>query len=223
MGKLTLHGATVSPFVRKVKLVLLEKGIDHDHEPSAPSQDPEFLKISPLGKIPVLIDEEGRAINDSSVIVSYLEDRFPEKSVLPQDSYQRSRARWFEEYADGVVSPNLVFGIFGQRIVMPYFFGTPTNEETVQAAIESAPKFLSYLEAEIKGKDYFVENTYGLADISIASTFCNLRHADFHIDQEKFPELAKWFERLLGREDVQQLLQGEKGFIDSLKAKAQSA
>ena len=171
MGKITLHGVSVSPFVRKVKLVLIEKGVDHDHIPAPPSQEAEFLKISPLGKIPVLLDEEGRAINDSSVIVSYLEDRFPEKSVLSQDPYQRAKARWFEEYADGTISPNLVFGLFGKKIVMPLFFGTPTNEETVQAALDSAPKLLGYLETEIAGKDYFVENTYGLADISPCKHF----------------------------------------------------
>ena len=222
MEKITLHGVTLSPFVRKVKVFLIEKKVDHNHEQAAPSQDPEFLKISPMGKIPVLVDEQGRAINDSSVIVSYLEERFPEKNLLPKDPYQRSRARWFEEYADSVIAPNLVFGIFGQKIVMPYLFGKPTDEAVVKTAMENAPKIFRYLEEQLKDKDYFVENIYSLADIAVASNLCNLNHADYHVDGTDYPELAKWFSRVTSRDYFQDLIKAEKAFIENLKAKAQA-
>ncbi|BBM86819.1 glutathione S-transferase family protein [Candidatus Uabimicrobium amorphum] len=221
MGKLTLHGVTLSPFVRKVKILLIEKGIDHDHVMAPPSQDPEFLKISPLGKIPVLVDEEGRAINDSSAIVNYLEERFPQNSALPTDPYHRARARWFEAYSGSTFAPAIVFGIFGQRIVMPLLAGQPTDENVVKEAIESAPKFLNYLEQEIKGKEYFVNNTYSLADICVASNFINLQHADYEIDAEKYPELAKWYQSIVSREHYQQLIAGEKQALAGMQAKMQ--
>ena len=221
MGKLTLHGVTLSPFVRKIKIIMIEKGIDHEQVMTPPSQDPEFLKISPLGKIPALVDEEGRAINDSSVMVNYLEERFPEKPVLPTDAYSRARARWFEAYSGSSFAPALVFGIFGQRIVRPFLFGEATDENVVKEAIESAPKFFGYLEQEIKGKEYFVDNTYGLADISIACNFINLQHANFEIDAEKFPELASWYKRVTSREHYQQLIAGEQKALEGMKAKAQ--
>ncbi|WP_372365234.1 glutathione S-transferase family protein [Candidatus Uabimicrobium sp. HlEnr_7] len=220
MGKLTLHGVTLSPFVRKIKVLLIEKGVEHDHVPVPPSQEAEFLKISPLGKIPVLVDEDGRAINDSSVMVSYLEERFPNNSALPEDPYDRARARWFEAYASSSFAPALVFGIFGQRVVMPYLFGTPTDEKVVEEALAAAPKYLGYLESELGDSDYFVNNTYSLADIALASNFCNLLHGDYHIDAEKYPKLAKWFARVIEREHYQEILKQEKAFVADLKSKA---
>lgn len=215
MGKLALHGSTVSPFVRKVKIVLIEKSIDHDSLSAFPSQEAEFLKISPLGKIPALTDEEGRCINDSSVMIAYLEERFPEKSVLPQDLYSKAQARWFEEYADSTIAPTLVFGIFGQKIIRPFAFNQPTDEKVVSEAIAAAPKILEYLEGEIKGKDYFVENTYGLADISLACMFDNLDYADFKIDNDKYPSLSKWYTSISER--YSDIIAADKEFIEKLK------
>ncbi len=220
MSSLTLHGPTLSPYVRKVKLILLAKGIEHSQEQTPPSQDPEFLKISPLGKIPVLLDEQGRPINDSSIIANYLEERYPENSLLPEDVYDRAQARWFEEYADSAVNPVLVFGLFGQKIIQPCFFNNPTDEAVVENALAQAPKFLEYLEKQIAGKTYFVGNKYSLADISLACTFCCLSHADFHIDAEKYPSLAAWFKGIMDRPEYQEIMAGEKAFLAQVMNKA---
>ena len=64
----TLYGVGLSPFVRKVRVVLAEKSVPYDHDPVVPGNpDPEDRKMSPLGKIPALRDGD-RAFSDSSVI-----------------------------------------------------------------------------------------------------------------------------------------------------------
>src|ERR1700752_1645834 len=93
---LKIYGALLSPFVRKVRAVLAEKQVQYALVPANPFEKSEnFLKLSPLGRIPALEDEEHRHLADSSVIVEYLEERFPSPALFPKDPYHRARVRWF--------------------------------------------------------------------------------------------------------------------------------
>jgi glutathione S-transferase len=95
---ITLYGAALSPFVRKVRVVLAEKGITYTLDPVspfAPSED--FLAISPLKRIPVLRDEsEGpdATLPDSSAICAYLERKYPATPVYPTQPFAYGRALW---------------------------------------------------------------------------------------------------------------------------------
>jgi glutathione S-transferase len=103
----TLYATLGSPFVRKVVVALGEKGIAFDHDPVLPfGPNPEYRKISPLGKIPAFRDGD-RTLADSSVIIAYLERTHPEPALYPSDPYQFARVPWFEEYGDGGLSPIL--------------------------------------------------------------------------------------------------------------------
>ena len=222
MSKPALYGATLSPFVRKIKVMLLEKKIDHDHESITPfEKTPEFLKASPLGKIPYLKDANGRTVNDSSIIAMFLEESYPENPLFPEDPYERAQVRWLEEYMDTEIA-TLVFGLFGQKIVRAMFMGEAVDEEVVKAAEEKAPSVLEYLESQIHGKQFFVANMLTIADISIASAFCNLKHVDFTIDSDKFPELANWFERIVQRESFSGIMAAETEMLNKTREKAKS-
>ncbi len=94
---LTLYGAPLSPFVRKVRLLLAEKGLDYQLEAIAPFGQPAWYReISPLGRIPALRDGD-LALADSSVICQYLEERYPEPPNLQGDApASRAAVRWLE-------------------------------------------------------------------------------------------------------------------------------
>ena len=95
---LILYGATLSPFVRKVRLLLAEKGLDYQLEIVAPFNQPDwFMEISPLGRIPALRDGE-LTLADSGVIAQYLEEQYPEAPALyGRDAVERARIRWLEK------------------------------------------------------------------------------------------------------------------------------
>ena len=103
---LTLYGAPLSPFVRKVRLLLAEKGLDYQLEAIAPFGQPAWYReISPLGRIPALRDGD-LALADSSVICQYLEERYPEPPNLQGDAPAgRAAVRWLEKYADYEIAP----------------------------------------------------------------------------------------------------------------------
>ena len=100
----TLHGAALSPFVRKVRIALKEKGISYEHDPVVPfNVSDDFKKMSPLGKIPVWTPKPGVHIPDSSVIIAYLERTGTKPALYPENPEDFARALFIEEYVDTAV------------------------------------------------------------------------------------------------------------------------
>src|SRR5262245_50540105 len=149
----TVLGVGLSPFVRKVRVALAEKGVPYDIVPVFPqATDEEFRKISPLGKIPALRDGD-KGFSDSSVINLYLEKKHPSPALYPSDPFEYARALWFEEYADSAMVNVIGPKIFFERCVNPKFFNKPTNEEAVGKAVnEELPPVLQYLENQLTGE-----------------------------------------------------------------------
>jgi glutathione S-transferase len=89
---LKLHGFPVSNYTNMVAFALLEKGVPFEYVLTMPEQGTEFLARSPRGKVPFLETPQGY-INETSVILDYLEDAGQGKPLLPQDPYERAVAR----------------------------------------------------------------------------------------------------------------------------------
>jgi glutathione S-transferase len=197
--------------------VLTEKQIGYELIATNPfDKSAEFLKRSPLGRIPALEDEQGRPLADSTVIVEYLEDRFPTPPVFPKDPYDRGRVRWFDEYADGGMAPSLTAKIFFQRVISAKLIKGGCDENVVASALKELPTFLAYLEGELAGREYLVADTFTLADISVASQLVNLRHAGVEVDAAKYPQLAAWFARIVERPSLKALVEQDQGFLSRL-------
>lgn len=210
----TIHGANISPFVRKVRVFLAEKNLPYQLEPVNPfTAGPEFRKISPLGKIPVY-QEGDVTLADSSVICAYLERIHPEPALYPKDPYEYARALWFEEYGDGGLV-NLTGTIFRQRIVMPLFFKQPTDEAAVQKAIaEQVPPMFDYLEGQVaESITPLVGKSFSIGDIGVATQFVNLRHAGVTVDAQRWPKLARYISSVHGRPSFQSLIAEEEAVL----------
>ena len=149
--RVTIIGSFVSPYVRKVLACLNLKGIAYEVDPITPFYgNDEFARLSPLRRIPVLIDGDFSA-SDSSVICAYLEEAYPGHPLLPADPRDRARARWFEEYADTRLGDLLIWGLFYQRVVRPLVWGEPGDEQRIEQTLSTdLPAALHYLEAEEK-------------------------------------------------------------------------
>ena len=144
-----LLGVHLSPFVRKVAVVLTIKGLDYKQEPIMPgSADPDFRAMSPLGKIPVLVDGD-LAVADSSAICEYLEEKYPEPTVMPTDVGLRARARFLEEFGDSKLVET-ASQIFIEKFLNPNIFGKEADLERVaRVENELLPPYLDYLESQV--------------------------------------------------------------------------
>lgn len=214
---LKLIGAGLSPFVRKVRVVLAEKGLAHEHEPLTPfGPNPEYRKLHPLGKIPTLTDGD-RVIPDSSAIVVYLEKLAPSPPLISADAYQAARTVWYEEYADsalvGACTP-----FFQQRVLFPLFMKRPGDEAVVaKTAAEAIPPVFAYVEREIGENEYLVGNRFSLADISVASPFVNYQHGGGTIDRGQYPRLASYVERIHARPSFKGFIAEEQGLLAKMR------
>lgn len=210
----TLYGVNASPFVRKVRVVLAEKKLPYDHDPVMPgSPDPDYRKMSPLGKIPAFRDGD-RTLCDSSVICQYIERTHPEPRMYPQDPYEFARALWLEEYADTALVE--VFGpkIFFPRIVGKRFMGKEPDETAIQKAIdEELPPRFDYLESQLGSGPYLVGDRFTIADVAVTSMFANLQHAGVRVDAARWPKLAKYVATHLTRPSFAALIQEEQAFL----------
>lgn len=194
---LTIIGSYVSPYVRKVLACMNLKGLDYEVDPITPFfGNDEFRRLSPLCRIPVLIDGDF-AVSDSSVICAYLDEAYPGHQLFPPGAKDRARARWFEEYADTRLGDLFIWSLFYQKVVRPRVWGEPTDQTRVAKAIDQdIPEALDYLEHELPA-DGFLFGDIGAADIAIASFVRNGDYAGFMLDPARWPLTAAFVERVL--------------------------
>lgn len=208
---LTVYGAPLSPFVRKVRVCLLEKRMDFQLEIVMPFSPPDwYLQLNPLGRIPALRDGEV-TLADSSVICQYLDEAYPDTPLLyGSNAAERGQVRWLEKYADYELAPLTTFGVFRNRILKPST-GDRCNEESVQAALnEKLPRHFDYLEQQLGRQECFVNDRLSMADIAIASQLINLEHGGESLDAGRWPGLTAHYQRMKARESFASVLPGEQ-------------
>src|SRR3954470_16077162 len=194
---LTIIGSYVSPYVRKVLACMNLKRLDYEVDPITPFfGNDEFRRLSPLCRIPVLIDGDF-SVSDSSVICAYLEEAYSGHPLLPAEPKDRARARWFEEYADTRLGDVFIWGLFYQKIVHPLVWGEPGDQARIKKTLsEDLPAELDYLETELPATG-FLFGELGIADISVATFFRNGAYAGFGTDPNRWPRTAAFVDRAL--------------------------
>jgi len=191
-------GSFVSPYVRKVLACMNLKGLAYEVDPITPFYgNDEFERLSPLRRIPVLIDGDFHT-SDSSVICAYLDDAYPKRPLLPADPKARARARWFEEFADTRLGDLFIWGLFYQKVVHPIVWSEPGDQARIERTLsEDIPAALDFLERQLPAEG-FLFGDIGLADISIASFFRNGAYAGFETNAGRWPRTAAFVQRVLG-------------------------
>jgi glutathione S-transferase len=206
-------GSYISPYVRKVLVALDLKGIAYEIDPIIPFMgDDRFSKLSPVRRIPVLIDDRV-SLPDSSVICEYLDDRYPEPALYPRDVADRARARWLEEFADTRMGEVFIWRLFNQVTIKRFVWGEETDEEVLRTTLqEEVPHVLDYLEAQMPAEG-FLFGPPSIADIAIASVLRTAAFARFAVDPARWPRTAGLVERVLARDSFRKLRPFEEAMI----------
>lgn len=219
---LIIYGGSVSPFVRKVRVMLAEKGLDYSIEQISPFRPPpDFRDISPLGRIPAFRDTdlaEPNHLSDSSVICDYLEHKFPAPALYPSDPYTRARALWFEEYADTIMAENIGRGFFFERFVKRLMKSEPDETVCHRTLTEKLPPLFDYLEKELGDRRYIVGDEFSIADISVATMLVNFEHCGESVDAARWPKLAAYIGRIHARPSFETLIGEERPFVQRVLA-----
>ena len=164
---LKLHGFSVSNYTNMVKQCLLEKGLDFEQIPARPSQDDDFLTVSPMGKVPCLETADGFLI-ETSAILEYLDEHHPSPSMYPSQIFARAKAREIihvtELYIELPARRHLAYALFGaERSNEAYAEVRPHVEKGLQAFGHLA-EFGPYVTgSEFGSADIFVYHAFRLA------------------------------------------------------------
>lgn len=220
---MTVYGAPLSPFVRKVRLCLAEKGLPYQLEMIMPADRSDwFREMSPLGRIPAFRDGD-LALADSSVICQYLEEQYP--GTIPlygNNAADSARIRWLEKYADYELAPLTTFCVFRNRIVKPSL-GQACDEAVIHTALhDKLPTHFDYLEHALGASEYFVGNRLSIADLAVASQLLNMEHGGESLDTQRWPALAALLERTRQRESVRDVFPAEQATVSKMRSKAAS-
>jgi glutathione S-transferase len=205
----TLHGVSLSPFVRKVRVAMAEKSIEYELVPVMPfGQTDEYRAKSPLGKVPCYEDGDF-TLPDSSAIIAYLERVHPEPALYPSDPREFGRALWYEEYSDTKLTDTLA-PVFFERFVQKNVFGKDSDEELVAKKLEEAIPLFDYLEAEVGERSFIAGSQLSVADIALGSIFVTLGHGGERVDATRWPKLAGYIDGLHARPSFKAIIEEEK-------------
>jgi glutathione S-transferase len=156
---LKLCGFRISNYHSKVRIALLEKGIEHEEDASCtPKQTDEFLARSPMGKAPFLELDGGRRLTESEVICEYLEEAYPQKPLLPRDPWQRAKVR------ELITHMELYLELPARRTYGFVFFGRPVDEQVKQAVEHDLSRGVRALKALAQFDPYIAGPQLTLAD-----------------------------------------------------------
>lgn len=195
-----LCGFRVSNYHNKLRLVLLEKGIEHEEDLNCfPSQKPEFLQRSPMGKAPFLETSEG-TICESAVICEYLEDAFPEKPLYPKDAFARAKNREIVQIYE--LNVELVI----RRVFGAVFFGGSLTDEAKADIRKDLSKGIRAFNQLAKFDPYVAGSEFTLADCALAIHLPILSMASrmaFGADATaEIPKAAEYMEMIAKRPTV---------------------
>lgn len=215
MTSLVLYEHPLSPYAQKCKIALYEKSVAFALKtPSAIGTgqvDADFLKASPRGEVPALIDD-GFAVFDSTVILEYIEDRFPTPPMLPRDPKLKAKARMIEDAMDTHYEP-INWGLGELR-----WFKRAEGERArvIEArGAGQARDFYAWLERQLGESEWFCGDTFGWADLSVIPYING--SAGLGVGPEAGSKLGRWQARANARPSVAKTAQAA---ADSIKGMA---
>nr|HAT8713882.1 glutathione S-transferase family protein [Legionella jordanis] len=198
-----LYGAPASVFVRKVAILLEEKGVGFVVDPVNPMLETsaEFKSISPLGKIPVFRDGDF-TVADSSAICSYIEAKYPAPPFYPKTAEELAKALWYEEFADTALF-QAIAPCYYQAVLVPLYRNRVPDEQSIQRALmQQLPPVADYLERQLIDKRHLVGHEFSIADVAVVSIFLNMHAAGFSLPEGKWPWLSSYLKLHFQRPSV---------------------
>jgi glutathione S-transferase len=197
-----LYDFKSSPNCQRVKIVLAEKNLPYDIAPidlrAHEQKTPEYLKLNPYGKVPVLTDD-ATVLYESLIINEYLDEKYPNPPLMPKDPAKKAKARILIDY--GMAHFDAPY----QRLRMELMKDTKEqNQQVIAGAKAELKKLLQRLEDEIGEQDYLLGD-FSLVDADLLPRFTRLEGFGV-LPDASLPRLGKYLERVKARPSIKALV-----------------
>jgi glutathione S-transferase len=199
---ITLYHDTPSSNCDRSKIVLAEKRLSWESVRVRLAQKeqkkPEFLKLNPYGKIPVLVDD-GKVLFESCIINEYLDEKYPDPPLMPKDPYLRGRGRALIDYALNYAHEPY-WALRGEMLKSH----AQQNQAVLAETRDKLRRLFTYLDEELDNK-YFFTGGFSLTDIAILPRLVRMETYGA-LPAPSLPRLGAWLERMKARSSVKAIL-----------------
>ncbi len=202
----TLYHLWLSPFCRKVRIALAEKGLDFEMKvENLWERRPEFLAMNPAGDVPVLIEDDGRVLADSTAIAEYLEETFPLTPLVPGDARERAEVRrlvgWFDVKFNREVTENLV----GEKMMKRFLRTGEPDSRAIRAGRHNIQTHLDYIAWLAERRPWLAGDDFSLADLAAASHVSAVDYLG-DVPWAEYPGSKDWYARVKSRPSFRAIL-----------------
>ena len=178
-----LYDADRCPYCARVRIVLAEKGIDYETVEVDLADRPAWIyEKNPLGRVPVL-EEDGLVLPESVVIDEYLEERYPEPPLWPDDPAERAHGRLLVERFDSLSRP---------------YYALRRGDDDARDRLDEQ---LALLDDRLGARPFLTGQEFGLADVAYLPWILRAE-SSLGVDLDIHPALAEWVERAAERPSV---------------------
>jgi glutathione S-transferase len=194
-----LYFNAFSPNARRARIAATEFGVnvtitDVDFA-KGENRGPGYLAKNPMGKVPVLEEDDGWMLWESPAILCYWANKHPEKNLLPKQPREYADVmRWMFWYAAHLDSA--LYGLAVEKVIKP-MQKLPTNDARVAAYTEEWNRFAPILNAHLEGKTYVAADTFTIADLHLAPGIDVAPMVG--LDLKPYTHLGAWLSRVQAR------------------------
>jgi glutathione S-transferase len=198
-----LYDAIPSSNSDRVKIALHEKGLAYERVTldlaKKEQKRPEFLKLNPYGKVPV-INDNGQILFESCIINEYLDEQYPNSPLMPNNPYLRGRGRVLVDYALNYIHEPY-WALRGEMLKK----ASERNSTVMDEKRQTLGKLLQYLEEALGEKSYFLGDI-SLTDIDVLPRFLRMESYGA-LPAPSLPRIGAWLQRMKQRPSVKAILQ----------------
>ncbi len=201
-----LYHLPLSPFCRKVRLVLAEKRVEVDLVEERPwERRLDFLRMNPAGKVPVLVTDEGAVLAESRAICGYLNETMPEPSLMPGDAAERAEVRrlvaWFDDKFQREVTENLLYERVYKRLARTGYPDGPV----LKAGSRNIRVHLDYVSYLLEQHSWLAGKRLSMADLTAAAHLSCLDYLG-DVPWDDYPAVRDWYAVMKSRPGFRALL-----------------
>ena len=203
----TLYHLPLSPFARKVRVALREKNLDFTLSVEKVwERRPEFLALNPAGLVPVLVDENGVTIAESSAICEYLEEVYPgERNLLGEGTVERAEVRRLVAWFDLKFAREVTDNLYREKIMKKFLGLSEPNSAAIRAGVQNIHYHLDYIAWLTERRKFLAGDKYSLADIAAATHLSALDYIG-DVPWAQHDRAKDWYARIKSRPAFRPLL-----------------
>ncbi len=202
-----LYHVWLSPFARKIRLMLREKSLDFDLQVERFwERRTEFLALNPAGDVPVLVEPDGSVLANATAIAEYLEEAYPDRPLIGTRLHDRAEVRRLVGWFDGKFQDEVTANLVDEKMMKRFLGVGQPNSAAIRAGYANIRYHLDYIGYLVDRRKYLAGDDFSLADITAAAHLSCLDYLG-DVPWEDHPQAKEWYARVKSRPSFRPLLQ----------------